>query len=399
MPASLPVTKPLARLMGYWAAEGMYQRGITLFQLDKATREDMATTVNEALGMVGRPNAGDRTRIDFNSTVVRAIFKKLFGQGTGAGSKRIPELIFAQPNEFLAEFLKGYFTGDGYVSKIIEASTKSLELANQLQYALARFRIVARVSPKKVKGVTYYRVSIYGQSNLRRFAEAVGFIDKARREALSRAVEAEIAPHTNLDTIPGIARLLKESLSFKAGDEKRQLWSNWHSYWSPTKDKAMSHRTLASFVSETGAKGSVREKLLNLAYSDIFWDEVEEVEEIDYEGEFVYDLEVPDAQNFVGGNGGIFLHNTTTLNALSMFIEPGEKIVSVEDTPELNLPHENWIQSVTRGVGTAGEITMFDLLKASLRQRPDVLIVGEVRGEEAFTLCSPSRASPATRKS
>lgn len=84
--------------------------------------------------------------------------------------------------------------------------------------------------------------------------------------------------------------------------------------------------------------------------------------------------------------GGTASGKTTTLNALSMFIEPGEKIVSVEDTPELNLPHENWIQSVTRGVGTAGEITMFDLLKASLRQRPDVLIVGEVRGEEAFTL-------------
>jgi archaeal flagellar protein FlaI len=84
--------------------------------------------------------------------------------------------------------------------------------------------------------------------------------------------------------------------------------------------------------------------------------------------------------------GGTASGKTTTLNALSMFIEPGEKIVSVEDTPELNLPHENWIQSVTRGVGTAAEITMFDLLKASLRQRPDILIVGEVRGEEAFTL-------------
>ena len=84
--------------------------------------------------------------------------------------------------------------------------------------------------------------------------------------------------------------------------------------------------------------------------------------------------------------GGTASGKTTTLNALSMFIEPGEKIVSVEDTPELNLPHENWIQSVTRGVGTPGEITMFDLLKASLRQRPDVIIVGEVRGEEAFTL-------------
>jgi len=84
--------------------------------------------------------------------------------------------------------------------------------------------------------------------------------------------------------------------------------------------------------------------------------------------------------------GGTASGKTTSLNALSMFIEPGQKIISVEDTPELNLPHENWIQSVTRGVGTAGEITMFDLLKASLRQRPDVIIVGEVRGEEAFTL-------------
>jgi archaeal flagellar protein FlaI len=84
--------------------------------------------------------------------------------------------------------------------------------------------------------------------------------------------------------------------------------------------------------------------------------------------------------------GGTASGKTTSLNALSMFIAPGEKIVSVEDTPEINIPHENWIQSVTRGVGTAGEITMFDLIKASLRQRPDVLIVGEVRGEEAFTL-------------
>jgi archaeal flagellar protein FlaI len=84
--------------------------------------------------------------------------------------------------------------------------------------------------------------------------------------------------------------------------------------------------------------------------------------------------------------GGTASGKTTTLNALSMFIEPGEKIVSVEDTPELNLPHENWIQSVTRGVGTTNEITMFDLLKAALRQRPDFIIMGEVRGEEAFSL-------------
>ena len=89
--------------------------------------------------------------------------------------------------------------------------------------------------------------------------------------------------------------------------------------------------------------------------------------------------------------GGMAAGKTTVLNCLSMFIKPGLKIVSVEDTAELNLPHENWIPSVVRTAfgndekGT-GTITLFDLLKAAVRQRPDYLIVGEVRGAEAYTL-------------
>ena len=88
-------------------------------------------------------------------------------------------------------------------------------------------------------------------------------------------------------------------------------------------------------------------------------------------------------------SGGVAAGKTTTLNCLSMFIKPELKIVSVEDTPELNLPHENWIPSVVRpgfGLDGRGSITLFDLLKAAVRQRPDYIIVGEVRGEEAYTL-------------
>jgi flagellar protein FlaI len=89
--------------------------------------------------------------------------------------------------------------------------------------------------------------------------------------------------------------------------------------------------------------------------------------------------------------GGVASGKTTMLNCLSMFIKPELKIVSVEDTAELNLPHENWIPSVIRtGFGNeergSGAITLFDLLKAAVRQRPDFIIVGEVRGEEAYTL-------------
>lgn len=90
-------------------------------------------------------------------------------------------------------------------------------------------------------------------------------------------------------------------------------------------------------------------------------------------------------------SGGVAAGKTTALNCFSMFIKPGLKLVSVEDTAELNLPHENWIPSVARtGFGDnenrAGSISLFDLLRAAVRQRPDYLIVGEVRGKEAYTL-------------
>jgi flagellar protein FlaI len=87
--------------------------------------------------------------------------------------------------------------------------------------------------------------------------------------------------------------------------------------------------------------------------------------------------------------GGTASGKTTLLNSLSSFIRPGQKLVSIEDTHELNLLHENWIPAVSRQNftdGQIGEITQYDLLRAALRQRPDILIVGETRGREAYTL-------------
>ncbi|MFH1420388.1 MAG: type II/IV secretion system ATPase subunit [Candidatus Aenigmatarchaeota archaeon] len=86
--------------------------------------------------------------------------------------------------------------------------------------------------------------------------------------------------------------------------------------------------------------------------------------------------------------GGVSTGKTTLLNCLSLFIPPSAKIVSIEDTKEINLPHENWISSVSRPAfgGKTGEVTMFDLLKGSFRQNPDYLIVGEVRGKEASVM-------------
>ena len=88
-------------------------------------------------------------------------------------------------------------------------------------------------------------------------------------------------------------------------------------------------------------------------------------------------------------SGGTATGKTSFLNAISLFIKPEKKIVSIEDTGELRLPHPNWLAEVARsGFGPKGygEVTMVDLLKAALRQRPDYIIVGEVRGQEAYIL-------------
>ncbi|NIP31088.1 MAG: secretion system protein E [Candidatus Dadabacteria bacterium] len=90
--------------------------------------------------------------------------------------------------------------------------------------------------------------------------------------------------------------------------------------------------------------------------------------------------------------GGTASGKTTALNALSLFIPPQSKIVSIEDTREVNLPHKNWIAGTTRqgfsvsDEKTGKDIDMFDLIRAALRQRPKVIIVGEVRGKEAYSL-------------
>ncbi|MBS7632170.1 type II/IV secretion system ATPase subunit [Candidatus Bathyarchaeota archaeon] len=89
--------------------------------------------------------------------------------------------------------------------------------------------------------------------------------------------------------------------------------------------------------------------------------------------------------------GGTAAGKTTALNALACLIKPGSKIITIEETAELNLPHENWVSLIARqsyglGGSSIGEVSLFDLVKATLRHRPDILIVGEVRGQEAYVL-------------
>ncbi|HUK84381.1 MAG TPA: type II/IV secretion system ATPase subunit [Candidatus Acidoferrum sp.] len=89
--------------------------------------------------------------------------------------------------------------------------------------------------------------------------------------------------------------------------------------------------------------------------------------------------------------GGTAAGKTTALNALGCLIKPGSKIMTIEETAELNLSSENWVSLIARqsyglGGSNVGEVALFDLVKTCMRHRPDLMIVGEVRGQEAYVL-------------
>ncbi|MGD6851440.1 MAG: type II/IV secretion system ATPase subunit [Candidatus Bathyarchaeia archaeon] len=80
---------------------------------------------------------------------------------------------------------------------------------------------------------------------------------------------------------------------------------------------------------------------------------------------------------------------TTALNAIACLVRPDYKMISVEEVQEVNLPQENWVSTVARtgfGGDSEGEVTLYDLIKSAVRHRPTLILVGEIRGEEAYVL-------------
>jgi flagellar protein FlaI len=160
---------------------------------------------------------------------------------------------------------------------------------------------------------------------------------------------------------------------------------------SPLLDGALpdGSRVQATLATDIARKGS------NFTIRRFTEDPLTPIHMMDYETEnaqilsYLWTLVEHGKSILVAGTTGA--GKTSQLNALSLFIRPEKKIVSIEDTPELRLPHDHWVPEVARsGFGSSaesgGEVSMDDLLKESLRQRPEYIIVGEVRGEEAYIL-------------
>lgn len=210
LPARLPMTAALARLWGYIIAEGaISQKLVVISATDPETRQNIKACLNS----VGISWFETKTDIRLASRVFLKLCRRL-GVWGRAGQKAVPPILFNASNSLLAEFLKAYYQGDGWVDneKSVMVVSKSKQLISELAVLLYRFGIVARLNKKKKKAPNwqrkrvYYELTVSGSQNLKKFADKIGFAGTKKTHRLEKALGKKA--NTNVDVIPEIAGLV-----------------------------------------------------------------------------------------------------------------------------------------------------------------------------------------------
>jgi len=424
----LPSLDGISEAYGYLIADGHLTPSYVEFRNEnKELLQRFLRTIEDATGVRGkieRPKNGIARARVFNA-VLAELFHRVFGvpygsvpYGKKAAAVGLPDWLCASEEKVLAAALRAIFDCESSVSRRqgdIELTSSSRKLTDSLAYALRRFGIVSRIAERKVG----YGLVISGKSNVERYATSIGFLDRTKSSLLERYLDSDSRKaRSNIDLLPigdildrirnqirnraratGLTGLSDIEIASAAGMSGRGYERVAAGERSPAPQTLLkiSSALLEKAVRLNLPRNVIEEIefLQKLSRSDIILTEVKNLAEESCSDEWVYDLTIPETHNFVAGSScGFVAHNTTFLNSISIFIPPEEKVVSIEDTAELNLPHENWIPAVARtGFGAVtgeglryGEVTMFDLLRESFRQAPDYVIVGEVRGREASVL-------------
>lgn len=256
----------------------------------------------------------------FYSEPLRLILKKL-GMASQTEKKFISNILLKHSSKIeIANLISGLYSGDGFVSKdkpVVDIVTKSERLAEGITSCLLRLGIVPR-KRKVIKGIKkrgfsgeYQLISFYGVENMTSFSSQVELVHKMKRDRLSYHITKKANPNVDLIEANHLVKEITLELGINVKERKKEfsiLSSYCYNQCTP------SRQGLALLNKEVFSGQSVQLKKLNqLVKSDIFWDELVEVEEVEGE-EWVYDLCVEKDHNFIANN--IFVHNSNVADAL-----------------------------------------------------------------------------------
>jgi V/A-type H+/Na+-transporting ATPase subunit A len=318
----------LAEFLGLFVAEG-YTRGsytLVFTNSDPALRDRFLALSRELFGLEGKVErqAAKTPNVLLMSRLLVDLVHEL-GCGRTASDKRIPTAVLSSTNGVLGAFLRGYYLGDGgFSGREVEFCTASARLQTELAYALSRFGISFSLGRRYVDGTEYRRLFVRGVANLGRLFAALES-DSPKIAAIGRYVTEAHSTYTATDVVPLIPSAIERI--YRAHSTYSDLLRHGvevHNYIG--NGERMGASTFLAFMDAQGPKSELRasEPEASRLADLLEWlvcDEVTEVRE--EKGSFdVYDLSLPDYnQNFVGGYGGLLLHNTVIQQQLAKWAD------------------------------------------------------------------------------
>ena len=349
IPVLFEISDQFLQFCGLWLGDGSYDNrngnSVIISNVDEECRNLFRNIADYIGANYSLMNDGG-VSLRIHSTIFYKFMKNVMKLDGYSDTKKIPEFIFNLSNEQIKPFIRGYFSADGCIKKNeVSCASQSYDLLTDLQTMLLRLNIISRLNDfnRKDKCVN---MSISSFENIDKF-RSIGFLQERKNKQLIQYDKK--AHHTSSDIIP---------ISLKKINELNEISKIrlQHGYLHQLQNIG---RNYLQQIAPTGSEFN------DISHNDLLWDKVKSVKKISSEETEVFDLSIPRYEKFLCNN--IFVHNTR----------------------ELNLPRENWLPSVVRGsTGNKGEneISLFTLLRASFRQSPDYVVVGEVRGKEASVL-------------
>ncbi|MBO8174778.1 MAG: helix-turn-helix domain-containing protein [Thermococcus sp.] len=243
---------------------------------------------------------------------------------TKSAEKVVPPQLFGARLSDIVAFLRGYFDAEGTVDRKrpkITVVSASKELLKGIQHLLLRLGVKSQLHATKARATngkmketkTYYRLFITGE-DVTKFVKNVGFSIERKKELLESVIAVDF--NTNTDVIPGVGSLLKE-IRLELGLRQKDMGMNRSTYLHYERNDRRPSREKLKKIVET-LKHCQNEKVADkvalldlLANSDIYWDEIEAIEEYAPEHPWVYDLQVPEHHNFIAND--FFVHNSQIL--------------------------------------------------------------------------------------
>lgn len=353
LPAILTLTEEFCTFLGLWMAEGSYTNKnevrLSIHESELKYFEQLAIKLFGQVTIYKKPKSKGADII-ICSGVLGKIMRNVLGFISGARAKKVPDLVYNLDNKNLAAFLRGYISGDGSVNTktpapMIEISTESPALADDITYLLLRFGIITKIYTRPNR--PQRRLCFADFENLEAF-KSIGFVQPEKNTIIYRYINSK--KFSRRDQVP-ITGLVKEIVS-----ESSELGS-----WKDS--ESIGRNVLLQLQNQ---------KLTSLLQSDIHWDRVVEIRKCEEQPEFVYDISVPGCENFIAGFGGIFAHNSE--ENLRKKFEEAEKnapaIIFIDEIDAIASKREE-----TRGEVERRVVAQLLALMDGLKSRGKVIVI------------------------